>query len=125
MPSSSTASITPPMLPLPPAMLTPPRMTMVITSSSQPMAIFGRVLFRGLASVILGDQAYTGYPQLLIDWGQGYFFDIIPRPFVILLVFAVLFAVLLHATSWGRRIFAIGSAISAFSLKLKVLSARL
>jgi len=26
-------------------------------------------LFRGLASVILGDQAYTGYPQLLIDWG--------------------------------------------------------
>lgn len=65
-------------------------------------------LFRGLASVILGDQAYTGYPQLLIDWGQGYFFDIVPRPFVILLAFTALFAVLLHATSWGRRIFAIG-----------------
>lgn len=66
-------------------------------------------LFRGLASVVLGDQAYTGYPQLLIDWGQGYFFELIPRPFVILLVFAALFAVLLHATSWGRRIYAIGS----------------
>lgn len=66
-------------------------------------------LFRGLASVVLGDQAFTGYPQLLVDWGQGYFFDVIPREFVVLIVFAALFAVLLHATSWGRRIYAIGS----------------
>ena len=66
-------------------------------------------LFRGLASVVLGDQAFTGYPQLMSDWGQGYFFGLIPRAFVILLVFAALFAVLLHATSWGRRILAIGN----------------
>ncbi|QRX85117.1 ABC transporter permease [Glaciimonas sp. PAMC28666] len=66
-------------------------------------------LFRGLSSVILGDQAFTGYPQLLVDWGQGYFFDVIPREFVVMLVFAVLFAVLLHATSWGRKIYAIGN----------------
>ncbi|ALK95443.1 branched-chain amino acid ABC transporter permease [Massilia sp. WF1] len=66
-------------------------------------------LYRGLASVVLGDKAYTGYPQLMADWGQGYFFDIVPREFVVLLAFAVLFAVLLHATAWGRRIYAIGS----------------
>jgi rhamnose transport system permease protein len=66
-------------------------------------------LFRGLASVVLGDKAFTGYPQLMGDWGQGYFFDLIPREFVVLLVFAALFAVLLHTTSWGRRIYAIGN----------------
>jgi rhamnose transport system permease protein len=66
-------------------------------------------LFRGLASVVLGDQAFTGYPQLMIDWGQGYFFDLIPREFVILLACASLFAVLLHTTTWGRRIYAIGN----------------
>ncbi len=66
-------------------------------------------LFRGLASVVLGDQAFTGYPQLLVDWGQGYFFDVIPREFIVLLVFAALFAGVLHMTGWGRRIYAIGN----------------
>jgi rhamnose transport system permease protein len=66
-------------------------------------------LFRGLASVVLGDQAFTGYPQLMADWGQGYFFDAIPREFAVLLLFAGLFAVVLHATAWGRRIYAIGN----------------
>jgi rhamnose transport system permease protein len=66
-------------------------------------------LFRGLASVVLGDKAFTGYPQLMADWGQGYFFDIVPREFVVLLVCAALFALLLHTTSWGRRIYAIGN----------------
>lgn len=66
-------------------------------------------LYRGLASVVLGDQAFTGYPQLMVDWGQGYVFDVIPRSFVLLLVLAVLFAVALHATSWGRRMYAIGN----------------
>ncbi|GGX99868.1 ABC transporter permease [Massilia dura] len=66
-------------------------------------------LFRGLASVVLGDKAFTGYPQLMTDWGQGYFLDFIPREFVILLVFAAIFAFVLHATRWGRRIYAIGN----------------
>jgi rhamnose transport system permease protein len=66
-------------------------------------------LYRGLASVVLGDKAYTGYPQMMADWGQGYFFGIVPREFVVLLAFAALFAFLLHATAWGRRIYAIGN----------------
>lgn len=66
-------------------------------------------LFRGLASVVLGDQAFTHYPQQMADWGQGYFFDSIPREFVLLLAFAALFALVLHGTTWGRRIYAIGN----------------
>jgi rhamnose transport system permease protein len=66
-------------------------------------------LYRGLASVVLGDKAFTGYPELMSDWGQGYFFGIVPREFVVLLVFAALFALALHVTSWGRRIYAIGN----------------
>ncbi|HKX41871.1 MAG TPA: ABC transporter permease, partial [Burkholderiaceae bacterium] len=66
-------------------------------------------LYRGIALVVLGDQAYTGYPQALGDWGQGYFFGFVPRSFVILVVFALVFAALLHATAFGRRIFAIGA----------------
>jgi rhamnose transport system permease protein len=66
-------------------------------------------LYRGLASVVLGDKAFTGYPQLMADWGQGYFFGIVPREFVVLLVFAAIFALVLHTTSLGRRIYAIGN----------------
>lgn len=29
--------------------------------------------YRGLAIVVLGDQAFTGYPALMVEWGQGYF----------------------------------------------------
>jgi rhamnose transport system permease protein len=66
-------------------------------------------LYRGLASVVLGDKAFTNYPQLMADWGQGTFFGVVPRCFVILLGFALLFAVLLHTTKIGRRIYAIGN----------------
>jgi rhamnose transport system permease protein len=66
-------------------------------------------LYRGIAQVVLGDQAYTGYPEALGDWGQGYFFGLVPRPFVILVFFALLFAAALHATAFGRRLYAIGS----------------
>jgi len=66
-------------------------------------------LYRGLASVALGDQAFTGYPQLMADWGQGTFFGVVPRSFAILLGFAALFAIVLHATAPGRRLYAIGN----------------
>ena len=65
-------------------------------------------LYRGIALVVLGDQAYTNYPEGLSELGQGYLFSI-PIEFWILLVFVVLFALLLHGTTIGRRIYAIGS----------------
>jgi len=33
-------------------------------------------LYRGIAMVVLGDQAFTHYPEALAAWGQGYFFDL-------------------------------------------------
>lgn len=66
-------------------------------------------LYRGIALVVLGDQAYTNYPEALGEWGQGYVFGMIPREFVVLLVFVALFALLLHGTTHGRRLYAIGS----------------
>ena len=68
-------------------------------------------LFRGLAQVSLGDQALTTYPQAFLDLGQTYFIDWPPVPlsFFIFLVLAVLFAVFLHQTATGRRLFAIGA----------------
>ncbi|AXQ30605.1 ABC transporter permease [Solimonas sp. K1W22B-7] len=65
-------------------------------------------LFRGIASVALGDKAITQYPEALADWGQGYAFGMIPLEFLVLVVAAIAFALLLHATAFGRELYAIG-----------------
>ena len=73
-------------------------------------------LYRGLAQVVLGDQAITGYPETLVTWGNGYLGDlldmpwlIVPIEFVVMLVAALLVGLYLHATVHGRRIYAIGA----------------
>ena len=66
-------------------------------------------LYRGLAFVILGDQAVTDYPQSFLNWGQGTFLGTqIPNPTIMFVVLAVIFGITLHRTSVGRAIFAIG-----------------
>ena len=73
-------------------------------------------LYRGMALVILGDGAITGYPPALSTLGNGYLGDLfgmpalqIPIEFAIFVVAALVFGVVLHKTIWGRRIFAIGA----------------
>ena len=67
-------------------------------------------LSRGLAFVILGDQAVTDYPQNFLDLGQGTFLGTqIPNPTILFVVLAVIFGITLHRTSVGRSIFAIGA----------------
>ena len=67
-------------------------------------------LYRGLAFVILGDQAVTDYPQSFLNWGQGTFLGTqIPNPTIMFVVLAVIFGITLHRTSVGRAIFAIGA----------------
>jgi rhamnose transport system permease protein len=66
-------------------------------------------LFRGVAYVVLGDKAFTGYPRSLSWLGQGYIGGLIPVEFVLFLVLAVVFALVLHGTVWGRRLYAIGN----------------
>jgi rhamnose transport system permease protein len=67
-------------------------------------------LYRGLAFVILGDQAVTEFPQKYLDLGQGSFAGTqIPNPTILFVVLAVIFGVILHRTAVGRAIFAIGA----------------
>src|ERR1700743_1050339 len=75
-------------------------------------------LFRGLAYVLLGDQAVADFPPAYTAFGMdtlgGSF---IPLRFVIVIVCAVLFPVLLQATAFGRSLYAIGAnpTAAAFS----------
>ncbi len=68
-------------------------------------------LFRGLAQVVMGDQAITTYPSGFSTLGQGYLIKWPPiaYSFGLFLLLAAVFAVVLHRTATGRRLFAIGN----------------
>ncbi len=66
-------------------------------------------LFRGISYIVLGDQAYGKYPADFAFFGQGYVFWVFSFEFVLFLVMAALFAVLLHATNFGRQVYVIGN----------------
>ncbi|TPL98373.1 ABC transporter permease [Mesorhizobium sp. B2-3-10] len=66
-------------------------------------------LFRGIAFITLGDQAYKGYPESFAFFGQGYVWWVVSFELVLFLIAAVIYWFLLHRTSFGRRVFAIGN----------------
>lgn len=66
-------------------------------------------LFRGIAYIVLGDQAFTSYPANFSELGQGYLFNMIPYEFLVFLGLAVVFYLLLHRTIIGRNLFAYGN----------------
>jgi rhamnose transport system permease protein len=77
-------------------------------------------LFRGIAQIVLGDQAYGGYPASFAWFGQGYMsdfswwpalpgFEVVTFEMVAFVILAFAFGVLLHRTAFGRRIYAIGN----------------
>ncbi|MCZ7852236.1 ABC transporter permease [Agrobacterium salinitolerans] len=66
-------------------------------------------LFRGISYMVLGDQAYGKYPADFAYFGQGYVFWVISFEFVLFIVMAILFAILLHATNFGRQVYVIGT----------------
>ena len=66
-------------------------------------------LFRGISFIVLGDQAYRGYPADFAYFGQGYVFWVISFEFVLFCISAIAFTVLLHKTNFGRTVYAIGN----------------
>ncbi len=66
-------------------------------------------LFRGISYIVLGDTAYGGYPAGFAFFGQGYVWWVISFEFVLFAILAVIFGVLLHLTSFGRTVYAIGN----------------
>ena len=66
-------------------------------------------LFRGISYIVLGDQAYRGYPSDFAFFGQGYVFWVISFEFVLFAILAMIHAILLHKTNFGRAVYAIGN----------------
>lgn len=66
-------------------------------------------LFRGVSFIILGDQAFTGYPKEFAFFGQGYVFWVISFELFLFAVAAVIFYILLHRTNFGRTVYVIGN----------------
>lgn len=74
---------------------------MIVTLGTQ-------ILYRGIATMILKDQASGNFPAWFSDiyWGS---IGSIPYMLIIFIILAVIFGVVLHKTTFGRRVFAIGS----------------
>jgi rhamnose transport system permease protein len=66
-------------------------------------------LFRGVAYALIGDGVLKAYKPNFAYFGQGYVWGPISFELVLFAVLAVMFAVVLHMTVIGRRIFAIGA----------------
>ena len=75
-------------------------------------------LYRGVANILLGDESLprmafrdkVGYPEWLIGIDRIYVpGTAIPMPLVIFLVLAVVLGLVLHRTTFGRAVYAIGT----------------
>jgi rhamnose transport system permease protein len=65
-------------------------------------------LFRGITSVVLGDRAITAYPEAFTDLATMKVIPFVSLEFALFLVLAAVFALVLHGTVVGRRLYAIG-----------------
>ena len=67
-------------------------------------------LFRGLAYVVIGDNSVTDFPATWTDRAFGNLAGTaIPNTMVLFAMLALVFGVLLHATPFGRSVYAIGA----------------
>jgi len=66
------------------------------------------ILFRGIAYIILEDQSSGAFPDWFSFFGWGY---VGPIPFILIVfvIVAISFTLLLHKTTFGRRVYAMGS----------------
>lgn len=66
--------------------------------------------YRGLAYALLGDQAARGYPPAFAYLGQGTLGETrIPFALLVFIVLALVFGLVLHKTTFGRYLYAIGN----------------
>lgn len=66
-------------------------------------------LARGAALVITKGSTISGLPVAYLNLGQGYIGGYVPIPVIIMIVIAIAFHVILNYTTFGRRIYFIGS----------------
>jgi rhamnose transport system permease protein len=71
-------------------------------------------LYRGLAFVVLGDSAVADFPFNYTGWVTGTIGDgPVPHVLILLVILALIFGVILHATPFGRSLYAIGANAQA------------
>ncbi len=71
-------------------------------------------LFRGISQAVLGDQAYTKYPESFAFFGQGYVGGTkVPFELVLFLILSVITGLILHKTTFGRKVYALGRNATA------------
>ena len=67
-------------------------------------------LFRGLAYVVLGDQAVSSFPADFNNLGFGTIPGIeLPWSVLIFAILVVIFVMVLHVSRWGRQLYAMGN----------------
>ncbi len=67
-------------------------------------------LYRGLAYVVLGDQAVSNFPTTFTNLGFGTLPGIqLPWSGLIFAILAAIFVVVLHFSRWGRQLYAMGN----------------
>ena len=90
---------------------------LMITTLNMPaiaVTLATQSIFRGISIGLLGDQARTSFPEGFGFFGQEFIKGtIIPFEFVLYLVLMLLFAFILHKTTYGRRLYAIGDSAEA------------
>ena len=90
---------------------------LIITKIGVPaiaVTLAGFFLFRGIAYAMLGDMAVTTYPESFAYLGQGHIGNTrVPFELVVFIILAIIFGIVLHKTTYGLNLFAIGNNSTA------------
>ena len=67
------------------------------------------ILYSGICSVLLGDEAIGNFPKNFGYFGGAYNLLPVPNSLIIFFMIAIVFGIILHFTTFGRSIYAIGN----------------
>ena len=67
------------------------------------------ILYRGICYILLGDNAIRNLPKNFGYFGGAYKLFLVPNSLIIFFILAIIFGVLLHFTTFGRSIYAMGN----------------
>jgi len=82
----------------------------VVGLPSLAVTLAGYIGFRGLARLLVEDRSVGGFPAWFTGLGQGGFLGPVPFAVVLFAVMAVIAAVVLHRSAFGRYTYAIGNS---------------
>lgn len=85
---------------------------LIITKLKMPsivVTLATMLLYRGIGYILLGDTAVRNLPEKFGILGGAYSITFIPIQFIIFIILAIIFGLILHSTTLGRQIYAIGS----------------